>query len=117
MQPSSRDMHHLAMVLVHCLDISTPCCNVFAQELAEFGDISLTEESVKHVTSILGAFVKAFGTLLELLSDKLIGSDDAARIDKHPSGQRCPLPHLKENLCCGVQDDLTDMPQHVTAIP
>ena len=65
-----------------------------AQELAEFGNISLAEESVKHVTSHPWAFVRAFGTLLEHPCVILIGSDDAAGIDKHSSGQSCSLFHL-----------------------
>ena len=91
-------MHHLTVVLVHCLNISTPCVRVFAQEPAEFGNISLAEKSVKRVTSILGAFVKAFRTLLELPFGILVGSDDATGIDKNPSGQSCSLTHLKESI-------------------
>ncbi|KAA6418886.1 MAG: hypothetical protein FRX49_11112 [Trebouxia sp. A1-2] len=38
------------MVLIQCVYISPPCFRVFAQELAEFGNISLlTEESVKRL--------------------------------------------------------------------
>ena len=92
-------MHHLAMVLVHCLNISTPCIRIFAQELAEFGNISLAEEGVKHVTFILGAFVKALLRLLELLFGILVGCDDAAGIDKNPSGQSCSLLKLQEAVC------------------
>ena len=78
-QPSSRHMHHLAMVLVDRLNICTPGIRVFAQESAEFGNISLAEEGVKHVTSILGAFVKALLTLMEFLCYILVGRDDAAK--------------------------------------
>ena len=98
-QPSSMHMHHLAMVLVDCLHIRTPGLRVFAQELAEFGNISLAEEGVRHVTSILGAFVKALLTLLEFLLCILVGSDDAAGIDKNPSGQSCPLLNLQQAVC------------------
>ena len=89
-------MHHLAMVLVHCLNISTPCVRVFAHELAEFGNISLAEEGVKRVMSILGAFVKALLTLLEFLFGILVGCDNAAGIDKNPSGESCSLLNLQE---------------------
>ncbi len=87
------------MVLVHCLNISTPCVRVFARELAEFGNNSLVEEGVKHVMSILGAFVKALLTLLEFLFGILVGCDDAARIDKNPSGESCSLLNLQEAVC------------------
>ncbi len=43
-------MHHLAMVC--------------AQELAEFGDISLVEKSVKEIKSIFCAFVNALLALV-----------------------------------------------------
>ena len=60
-------MRHLAMVLEDCLNTRSSGFRVFAQKLTEFGNISLAEEDVKHVTSILGAFVKALLTLLEFL--------------------------------------------------
>lgn len=96
-------MHHLAMVLIHCLDTRIPCVEVFAQNLAESSDISLTEKGVKYVVALLGAFVKAFRTLLEFSCGILIGSDNAARIDKNPSGQSWSVLHLKERFfmfCC-----------------
>ena len=87
------------MVLIDCLNICTAGFRVFAQELAEFGNISLAEEGVKHVTSILGAFVKALMTLIEFLFCILIGRDDATGIDKNPSGQSYPLLNLQEAVC------------------
>ena len=104
-QPSSRHVHHLAMVLEDYLNIRTTGFRVFAQELAEFGNISLAEESVKHVTSILGAFVKALLTLLELLFCILVGHDDAAGIDKNPSGKSCPLLNLQEAVCLNAKSE------------
>ena len=65
------------MVLIHCLDMRISCVKVCAQELAEFGNISLAEKGVKHVIAILGEFVKAFRTVLAFSLDILIGSDNA----------------------------------------
>ena len=98
-RPSGRHMHHLAMVLVECLNICTPGFRVFAQELAEFGNISLAEEGVKHVTSILGALVKALLTVIDFFWCIIVGGDDAAGIDKNPSGHSCPLLNLQEAVC------------------
>ena len=107
------------MVLVDCLNIRTPGFRVFAQELAEFGNIRLAEEGVKHVTSIIGAFVKALLTLLKFPFGILIGSGDAAGTDKNPFGQSCSLLHLNQSIHSGVQDDLilTCMSCHLSAIP
>ena len=56
------------------------------QKIAQSGNMRLAEKCVKRVASILGAFVKSFGTLLELPFSILIGSGDAAGIDEDPSG-------------------------------
>ena len=89
------------MVLIDCLHISNPCVRVFAQKLAQSGNIRLAEKSVKRDASVLGAFVESFGALLEFPFSILIGSGDATGIDEDPSGQSCSLLHLNESIRSG----------------
>ncbi|DBA66679.1 TPA: hypothetical protein ACH3X2_002145 [Trebouxia sp. C0005] len=66
------------MVLIQCVYISPPCFRVFAQELAEFGNISLlTEESVKCVVSILAGPKTAAATEAEHANNEVDGVPDS----------------------------------------